>query len=115
MRNNRGVVLLEVLVAVVILATAGIGLVDLVGSGLRAERDARLRETTLATEERLLSALTLLNRKELDQRIGRRQIGEFVVDVERPERTLYRIKLLQEASPEVEDLVTVVYRAETNP
>ena len=38
-----------------------------------------------------------------------------VVDVERPERTLYRIKLLQEASPEVEDLVTVVYRAETNP
>ena len=72
MRSERGIVLLEVLVAVVILATAGIGLVELVGSGLRAEREARLREGTLATEERLLSALTLLNRKELDQRIGRR-------------------------------------------
>ncbi len=42
MRNERGVVLLEVLVAVVILATAGIGLLELVGSGLRAERDARI-------------------------------------------------------------------------
>lgn len=115
MRNERGVVLLEVLVAVVILATAGMGLVELVGSGLRAERDARLRETTLATEERLLSALTLLNRKELDQRIGRRRIGEFIVDVQRPEQTLYRIGLLQEQSPQVEDLVTVVYRAENKP
>jgi len=108
-------VLLEVLVAVVVLATAGIGLVELVGSGLRAEHDARLRESTLATEERLLSALTLLTRKELDQRLGRRQIGEFIVDVQRPERTLYRVALLQEQSPQVEDLVTVVYRAETTP
>jgi type II secretory pathway component PulJ len=115
MRNERGVVLLEVLVAVVILATAGIGLVELVGSGLRAEHDARRRETTLATEERLLSALTLLNRTELGQRIGRRQIGEFIVDVQRPEQTLYRIALLQEQSPQMEDLVTVVYRAEIKP
>ncbi len=115
MRNERGVVLLEVLVAVVILAAAGIGLVELVGSGLRAERDARLRESTLATEQRLLSALTLLNRKELDQRIGRRRIGEFIVDIQRPERTLYRVALLQEQASQVEDLVTVVYRAETTP
>src|SRR5438445_656983 len=115
LRNERGVVLLEVLVAVVVLATAGIGLVELVGSGLRAERDARLREGTLATEERLLSALTLLTRKEFDQRIGRRRIGEFIVDVRRPEHTLYRIALLQEQSPQVEDLVTVVYRAENKP
>jgi type II secretory pathway component PulJ len=115
LRNERGVVLLEVLVAVVVLATGGIGLVELVGSGMRAERDARRRESTLATEERLLSALTLLDRKELDQRIGRRRIGEFVVDVQRPEQTLYRIALLQEESPQLEDLVTVVYRAEPKP
>jgi uncharacterized small protein (DUF1192 family) len=105
-------VLLEVLVAVVVLATAGIGLVELVGSGLHAEREARGREGTLANEERLLSALTLLNRTELDQRIGRRRIGEFVVDIQRPEHTLYRIALLQEQSLQVEDLVTVVYRRE---
>ncbi|HEV8382856.1 MAG TPA: hypothetical protein VGQ29_14805 [Gemmatimonadales bacterium] len=112
MRNNRGVVLLEVLVALVVLATAGIALVELVSAGLRGEREARERERTLAAEERVLAALTLLNRNELDQRIGRRQIGEFIADVQRPEPTLYRIALLQKESTHVEDLVTVVYRRE---
>ena len=115
MRNDRGVVLLEVMVAVVILATAGIALTETVGAGLRAERDAREREGTIANEERLLAALTLLNRPELDQRIGRRHIGALIADVQRPERTLYRIALIQEQSPQVEDLVTVVYRAEAVP
>ncbi len=115
MPNERGAVLLEVLVAMVILATAGIGLVEVVGAGLRAERDAREREQTLAAEERVLAAMTLLNRTELDQRIGRRQIGEFVIDVKRPERALYRIAILREQSSHVEDLVTVVYRAHAVP
>ncbi len=115
MRNDRGVVLLEVLVALVIVATAGIALVETVGAGLRAERDAREREMILGEEERLLNAHTLLNRRELDQRIGRRQIGEFIVDVQRPEPALYRIAVIQVQSPHVEDLVTVVYRAEAVP
>jgi hypothetical protein len=104
--------LLEVLVALLILATAGLALTELVASGLRAERDSRAREELLKTEERVLAALTLLKRSELDQRLGRRLIGEFLVDIQRPEATLYRIALLQEQSPHSEDLVTVVYRAE---
>ena len=112
MRTERGVALLETLVAIVILATAGIAFLELVGGGLRGERDARAREATLVTEERLLSALTLLRRQELDQRIGRSAIGEFMVDVQRPEKALYRIAVAQIESPQVEDLVTVVYRAE---
>jgi len=115
MRTDRGVALLEVLVALVILATAGVALMELAGAGLRGEREARIREATLATEERLLGALTMLQRGELDQRIGRRPIGEFIVDVQRPEPTLYRIALLQQQSPDLEDLVTVVYRAEPAP
>ncbi len=115
MRDNRGVVLLEVLAAIVILSTAGIAMVTLAGAGVRAEQDARDREQVLANEERVLAAHTLLNRSELDQRIGRRRIGEFIVDIQRPERTLYRIALLQGESPQVEDLVTVVYRREQVP
>ena len=34
------------------------------------------------------------------------------VDIERPERTLYRVALRQAATPQVEDVVTVVYRPE---
>jgi type II secretory pathway pseudopilin PulG len=109
-RTNAGVVLLEVLVALVILATAGTALVELVGAGLRNERDARVREHTLAAEERVLSAMTLLKREDLDGRLGQHQVGEFFVDVERPERSLYRIALAETSSPAVEDLVTVVFR-----
>src|SRR5204863_8152164 len=43
-RSNRGVALLEVLVALAILSLAGLALLDLVSGGLRAERDARDRE-----------------------------------------------------------------------
>lgn len=110
--TSRGVALLEVLVALAILSGAGLALLDLVTGGLRAERDARERERVLAVEERVLTALTLLKREELDRRLGRQPIGELIVDIQRPERTLYRIAVVQEESPQVEDLVTVVYRRE---
>ena len=112
LRANRGVALLEVLVAMAILSASGLALVGLVSAGLGAERDARERERTLATEDRVLTALTLLKREELDRRLGHHPVGEFVVDIERPERTLYRIAVIRAQAPQVEDLVTVVYRRE---
>ena len=63
-------------------------------------------------QERVLTALTLLKRDDLDRRLGRHPIGELIVDIERPERALYRIALMQATSPQVEELVTVVYRRE---
>lgn len=111
-RRERGVALLEVLVALMILSASGLALTGLVGAGLGEERDARPREHTLAAEDRLLIALTLLTRPELDLRLGRHPLGEFLVDIERPERTLYRVALRQAATPQVEDVVTVVYRPE---
>ena len=111
-RTERGVVLLEVLVALMILSASGLALTGLVSAGLGEERDARARERTLSAEDRLLTALTLLKRPELDQRIGRHPLGEFLVDIERPEQTLYRVALRQAVTPQVEDVVTVVYRAE---
>jgi len=111
-RTEAGVVLLEVLVALAVLAASGLTLAGLVSAGLRSEADARVREHTLATEERVLAALTLLGRADLDRRLGRHALAEFVVDVERPEPTLYRIALADTIAPEVEALVTVVYHPE---
>ncbi len=111
-RGETGIALLEVLVALVILSTAGVALVGLIGAGLLSERDARARERTMVAEERLIAAMTLLKREDLDRRLGRHPVGEFLVHVERPERTLYRIALAEVRAPEVEDLVTVVYRPE---
>lgn len=110
--NRRGVALLEALVALAILGIAGLALLSLQSAAVGAERDALVRERTLAAEERVLAALTLLRRDELDRRLGRRTVGEFAIYVERPERTLYRIALGPGDAPQVEDLVTVVYRAE---
>jgi type II secretory pathway pseudopilin PulG len=111
-RPNAGIALLEVLVALVILSTAGTALVELVGAGLRGERDSNMREQTLAAEDRVLAAMALLKREDLDRRIGQHPVGEFFVDVERPEETLYRIALAEAQAPDLEDLVTVVYRPE---
>jgi type II secretory pathway pseudopilin PulG len=104
MHRERGVALLEVLAAVVILGIAGLALVELTAGGIRATAAARQREQEVADAERLLTAYTLLRRVELDQRLGDRRVGSYIVNVQRPERELYRIA--------VGDLVTVVYHPE---
>lgn len=110
--DERGVALLEVLTAVLILTTAGLSLVELVGAGTRAVNTARRREGALADEDRLLSAYTLLSRSDLDRRLGDRSVGTYLANVQRPEETLYRISLRRRDASDAEDLVTVVYRAE---
>ena len=102
--------LLEVLVAVMVLSASGLGLVALLDAGLTEERRSRERERTLATKEQLLAGVSLLKREELDRRLGHHPLGEFVVDVQRPEQTLYRIAVAERRSLDVEDLVTVVFR-----
>jgi hypothetical protein len=113
MPGDRGVALLEVLAAVVILGVAGLALVELVAGGTRAVAVAEDRERELVDEERLLTAWSLLKREELDQRIGDRVVGSYVVRVQRPEPGLYRLAVERSLAPSVEDLVTVVYRAGT--
>ncbi len=108
--TERGVALLEVVAAVAILSAAGLAMVTLVSDGLRATVEARARERELWDEERLLAAYALLSRNDLDQRLGSREAGRYVVHVQRPEPTLYRIAVSRVEAAAVEDLVTVVYR-----
>ena len=109
-RRERGIALLEVLAAVVILTIAGLSLVSLVAQATVSTTTSREREIEQADEERLLAATTLLTRADLDVRLGARTVGPYVVTVERPERTLYRIAVERGEAPGVEDLVTVVFR-----
>lgn len=111
-RADRGVVLLEILAAVLILTVAGLSLVELTAAGARATATARDRERTQRDEDRLLAAYSLLTRTDLDLRLGSRDVGPYVVRVERPERVVYRIAVSSASAPAVEDLVTVLYRPE---
>jgi len=112
MRSGSGIALLEVLAAITILGVAGLAFVELVSGGTRALNEARVRETEVADQERLLTAYALLTRVDLDLRLGRHDVGRYFVEIQRPERTLYRISLGRLNAPQVEDLVTVLYLAE---
>ena len=110
--GERGVALLEVLAAVAILVAAGLGFVTLVAEGIRAAASDRARERELVDEERLMTAYALLKRTDLDRRLGTRAVGPYLVTVQRPERTLYRVAIARGEAAQVEDLVTVLYRGE---
>jgi hypothetical protein len=108
-RADRGAALLEVLAAVVVMAIAGISMLELVGTHGRAVTTLRARELELADEERLLTAYVLLSRVDLDRRLGEVLVGPYVVGVQRPEPALYRIAVRRPETA-AEDLATVVYR-----
>ncbi|HEU4648243.1 MAG TPA: hypothetical protein VFS33_04225 [Gemmatimonadales bacterium] len=101
--------LLEVLVALVVVTTAGVSLVAALANAVRTEQRAEATERTTQDAHRLLAALALLSATDLDRRLGSRQVGAFVVEVQRPEPGLYRIALAEVSAPELELLVTVVH------
>lgn len=111
-RAERGLVLLEVLAAIVILTVAGLSLVEVASAGLSATATAAARESVQQDEDRLMVAYTLLSRGDLDLRLGDREVGPYVVRIGRPEPALYRVAISSAASPTVEDLVTLLFRPE---
>lgn len=110
--DRRGVALLEVLAALVILSVTGLALVELVTDATRALTEAHARESEIADQDRLLTAYSLLTIDELNRRLGRRDVGPYVVEIQRPERSLYRLSVARRAALHTDDLVTVVYRPE---
>ena len=111
-QSERGVILLEVLVALSILATAVVSLVALHDAGLRAQARAAAEEAVVTDADRLLTALSLLTGAEYTQRLGTHPVGPYLVDIQRPEPGLFRIGLRLAAEPASELLATVVYRPE---
>ena len=109
-RNTRGAALIEAIVALMILSVAGLGVVGALQESIRSEAGLRDREETMQAASRVMSAMVLLTRTDLERRLGTHPIGEFAVAVERPQPTLFRIAIAEGRVPEVEALVTVVYR-----
>ena len=113
--RERGAALFESVIALAIVSTSGLAAVQLVQYSLQSEASMNRREAEMAQGERLMAALTLLTRKDLELRLGAHPVGEFIVTVQRPERALFRVGLATTAAPEAELLATVVYRTETAP
>lgn len=109
-RDERGAVLLEALVALTLLTAAAGGVITLLASATTAAHDTAAREAAIHRAERVLLATSLLSRRELELRLGERGVGELVVTVGRPEPSLFRIAVSEQRAPARELLVTVVHR-----
>lgn len=105
-----GFVLLEAMVALAILGGAGLVLVGIVNDALRLESEARRREVEVLAADRVLIAMSLLGRSDLDRRLGLRDAIGLIVDVSRPTASVYRIAVTPQSAPGAPTLITLVYR-----
>jgi hypothetical protein len=110
MRARNGLVLMEVVVALGILAIAGGALLGVVAEGLGRVERARLRERDMMAGNNLMSAVSLWPRKDLDRRLGERRQGEWLLDIRRESPRLYTAAIRDTATREIL-LATALYRA----
>lgn len=91
--GRAGAALLEVIVALTVLAVAGIAAVQIAQESMRAVERARAADAELREADAFLEAVALWTRRDLDLRLGSREQGPFRLVVERPARTLYVVTL----------------------
>ena len=109
---RAGVVLLEALVALVILTTAGAAAVTLVAEAARDAQRVRGAETEIRDASAFFDAVSLWSREDLDRHLGDRHQGAWLMRVDRPTPTLY-IATLTDTVTRFELLRTSLYRPDT--
>ncbi|MEM7417906.1 MAG: hypothetical protein AAF389_20630 [Gemmatimonadota bacterium] len=113
--NRDGVLLLEALIGLAVLSIVGISALTHVTAVRAAYERAAEREIVVHDAEQLLAEYVLMDRIALGQRLGVREVDGFVVFLDRPEPSLFRIGLAGADRPEVEVLTTLLYRPEPRP
>lgn len=109
-RRRTGAALLEAIVALAVLGTAGVAALVLVRDAVRTVEHAREAERRMGDAHVFMSAVSLWTREDLDRRLGERPQGPWRLAILRPEPTLYRVTLRDSLSGRVV-LATHVYRA----
>jgi len=97
-RTRRGMTLLEVLVAVAILGSAGLATVMLGTEWWRAVRNAREADRSLREASAFFEAVALWSREDLDRHLGTRTQGPWRMRVDRAVPTLYVVTLADASS-----------------
>jgi type II secretory pathway pseudopilin PulG len=108
---RRGVVLLEAIVALAILATAAAALVVLAASSVHAVRQARSADDEMRAASAFMDVVALWPRADLDRHLGDRDEGPWRLRVQRPTQVLYTVALL-DSTARRELLRSVLYRPE---
>ncbi len=105
---KSGFALIESVVALAILGIAGLALAETTAQALRLLKHTRVAETRVADMDRLMTAYTLLDRRDLGQRVGVHRVGSYQVRVERVEFDLFRVRI--GAPQRGAELSTMLYR-----
>jgi prepilin-type N-terminal cleavage/methylation domain-containing protein len=111
LRRRNGITLLEVVVAMAIMSTVAVSALAAVAEAMRSTERWQVREFEINRAAEVLLLTSLLPRNRLDLLLGDRMSGTWVVNVQRPRPTLYRIAVRDSAPGTTELLVTVVFRA----
>ncbi len=109
--SEAGAALLEVIVAVAVLATAGTAAAAMAFESARAVERARAADLAAREASAFLDAVALWPREELDRRLGDRLQGPWVLRIGRPDRALYTAALVDTATG-AELLRTALFRAD---
>ena len=89
--DRRGVALLEVLVALAILGTAGSAFIGIAMQSARATQGARDEERRMRAASDFLDKVSLWERVDLDRHLGDRPEGEWRLRLSRVSRDLYAV------------------------
>jgi len=108
-RMRSGSALIEVLVAIVLLATAGTGLVTLLGQTSHSMRNVLEAERLTHTASEELGRLALLDRVALLALAGRSRSHGFTLDVDPLGQGLFAVRIAESDTTRVL-LRTTVYR-----
>lgn len=103
--------LLEAVIAIAILAVAGTSAAWLAADSVRLVNRAHQTEATVLRAERLLDAVLLWPREDLDRHLGESTQGEFRLVVHRDSRRLYHAAVRDTVRQEVL-LRTSLYRGD---
>lgn len=106
---RAGAALLEVLVAMTILATAGATVVAFANDAAQTLQRARETETEMRHASALLDAVALWPREDLDRHLGSHAQGPWRMRVDRPTPTLYNVRLT-DSTESRELLQTTLFR-----
>jgi Tfp pilus assembly protein PilV len=112
-RSRHGSTLIDVLLALVLLAIAGTALVALLGQTSHSIRDAVESERLARRASEQIAWLSTETRADLDSRLGRTNLRGWTLDVRAASSTLFDISLsLSDTSAPL--LRTLFYRPDTD-
>jgi hypothetical protein len=111
--RRTGAALLEVLVALTILVTAGATVAGFASEAANANARSAARERSMRDASAFLEAVALWPRADLDRHLGDRVQGPWRMRVDRPTPTLYVI-VLADSTNSRELLRTALYRPQTD-